>query len=82
MPTTCLLRRYEAERGAGKVQILTRFVPNVFHADYQPDAAVAAAVERSRSNILGADSSEPLDLVQVFWYDFEVSRTVGTSAAS
>ena len=63
------------------MQILTRFVPNVFHADYNPDTSVAAAVERSHANILGADSSELLDLVQVFWYDFEVRGSLPPTAS-
>jgi hypothetical protein len=81
-------RRYEKERGPtctpGRVQILLKFVPNVFSEAWLAGGAAGAAaaaeayVERARANIFGPDAGsgegappEPLDLVQLEWMDFK-----------
>lgn len=66
-------RRYERERGPKKIQVLAKLVPNIFADGFGP-AAVEAAVEKSRVNIYGAESTEPLDLVQLVWWDLQVSE--------
>ncbi|PNW76202.1 hypothetical protein CHLRE_12g544000v5 [Chlamydomonas reinhardtii] len=76
-------RRYEKERGPGSVQLMLKLAPNVFSDAWSTGgapaavAAVEAYVERARANVFGPDGGvtpegvpEPLDLVQLVWWDF------------
>lgn len=65
-------RRYERERGKDRIQILTRLVPNIFHEGYSP-AVVETLVDRMRANVYTAEAPEPLDLLQLVWWDLQVS---------
>ncbi|KXZ53326.1 hypothetical protein GPECTOR_7g1220 [Gonium pectorale] len=77
-------RRYERERGPNRVQLLLKLAPNVFSdawavgGEAGAAAAVEAYVERARNNVFGPDGGvtpegvpEPLDLVQLVWWDFQ-----------
>lgn len=64
------LRRYKAERGAGKVQVLSRLAPNVFHDAYTVDV-LEPLVDKIRANLFGADATDPLDMVQLAWWDLK-----------
>ncbi|KAG2484363.1 hypothetical protein HYH03_016782 [Edaphochlamys debaryana] len=80
-------RRYEKERGPNKVQLLLKMAPNVFADAWATggaagaQAAVEAFVERARNNVFGPDGGsdpetgvpEPLDLVQLVWWDFKTA---------
>ncbi len=71
------MRRYERERGPGKLAVLLKLAPNVFGDSWSGSAeavqgVVDAFLERARANVLGPDSTDPLDLVQVVWWDFKV----------
>lgn len=68
-PTVC---RYERERGTNRIQILTRLVPNIFHEGYTP-AVVETLVDRMRANVYTLEAPEPLDLLQLIWWDLQVS---------
>lgn len=70
-------RRFKAERGAGKVQVLTRLAPNVFHEGYNVDL-VEPLVDKTRANIFGAEATDPLDMVQVAWWDVKSRDFVPT----
>lgn len=61
-------RRCDAERGPGKVQIFTRIVPNIFSPSYSP-AVIEPLIDRVRATLFGAESAEPLDFVQLYWWD-------------
>eukprot|EP00879_Flechtneria_rotunda_P018560 GHRR01019474.1.p1 GENE.GHRR01019474.1~~GHRR01019474.1.p1 ORF type:complete len:462 (+),score=186.66 GHRR01019474.1:276-1661(+) len=68
-------RRYESERGPGRLSIFTRLAINCFGSDSPADlaAAVEKAVERSRAAIFGPEAAvagAPLDLVQLHWLDY------------
>ncbi len=68
------MHRYDLERGTGKLQIFTRVVPHLFGeaGTSNIEASLEAAVERSRVNIMGAESTDSLDMVQLSWLDFKV----------
>ncbi|KAG2433807.1 hypothetical protein HXX76_008165 [Chlamydomonas incerta] len=79
-------RRYEKERGPGRIQLLLKLAPNLFSDAWATGgaaaavAAVEAYVERARANVFGPDGGvtaegvpEPLDLVQLAWWDFEAA---------
>eukprot|EP00878_Enallax_costatus_P028079 GHUV01030286.1.p1 GENE.GHUV01030286.1~~GHUV01030286.1.p1 ORF type:complete len:305 (+),score=86.74 GHUV01030286.1:545-1459(+) len=71
-------RRYDSERGPGRVSVFTRLAINCFGDDSPAElaAAVEVAVDRSRSNLLGAEgvaAGASLDLVQLHWLDYQVS---------
>lgn len=70
-------KRYERERGPNTIQILTKLAPNIFHDEYSP-AVVDRIIEKMRSNIYGAESSEALDLVQLYWFDFKAHDVIPT----
>jgi hypothetical protein len=58
--------------------VSTRLVLNCFAPAFSADAAVEAAIERSRAAVVGAEgvadggAEASLDLVQVEWLDFKV----------
>ncbi len=64
-------KRCDKERGPGKVQILARLVPNIFQDGYNP-SIIEPLVDKIRGNIFGADSTEPLDFLQLYWWDPKV----------
>ncbi|KAL6758295.1 radial spoke protein 5 [Haematococcus lacustris] len=74
-------RRYDRERGPGKVQLLTRLVPNIFQDGYSGPSFVEAVVDRIRAAVLPPESQEPLDLVQLFWWDVQEGDAVATLKA-
>ena len=39
---------------------------------YNPQEYVPNVIERIRANVLGLESTEPLDLVQLHWWDVQV----------
>lgn len=51
--------------------MLVKLAPNIFADGFGP-AALESAVERSRVNIYGAESTEPLDLLELVWWDLQV----------
>ncbi len=67
-------RRCDRERGPGNVQILARLMPNIFQDGYKP-AVLEPLVDKIRATIYGAESSEPLDFVQLHWWDPQVDPT-------
>ncbi|GMH36134.1 hypothetical protein BSKO_04002 [Bryopsis sp. KO-2023] len=69
-------KRYELERGANKIQIFTKFVPNVFREDYVVEH-VEQAIDKMRENL----QVEIVDMVQVYWWDFEGHDPVPTLRA-
>lgn len=65
-------RRYEKERGPGKIQVLTRLVPNIYQDGYDANTMVEALVDKIRTNIYGeVESPEQatLDFLQLSWWD-------------
>jgi len=63
------LARYKLERGAGKVQVLVRLLPNIFADSYSPGETLEPLVDKIRANVFGADAPDALDLVQLAWLD-------------
>ncbi|GAX80302.1 hypothetical protein CEUSTIGMA_g7740.t1 [Chlamydomonas eustigma] len=61
-------RRCDRERGPGKVQVLTRLTPNIFQDGYSP-TLIEPLVDKIRANIYGAETTEPLDFLQLQWWD-------------
>ncbi len=51
--------------------MLARVVPNVFQDGYSP-ASVEAIVDKIRASIYTPEVAEPLDLVQLLWWDLKV----------
>ncbi|MEW5297573.1 MAG: hypothetical protein WDW36_000775 [Sanguina aurantia] len=74
-------RRYERERGKDRIQILTRLVPNIFHEGYSP-AVVETLVDRMRANVYTAEAPEPLDLLQLVWWDLQAVDPEAASTPS
>eukprot|EP00200_Dunaliella_tertiolecta_P005346 CAMPEP_0202357714 /NCGR_PEP_ID=MMETSP1126-20121109/11636_1 /ASSEMBLY_ACC=CAM_ASM_000457 /TAXON_ID=3047 /ORGANISM="Dunaliella tertiolecta, Strain CCMP1320" /LENGTH=540 /DNA_ID=CAMNT_0048950661 /DNA_START=137 /DNA_END=1759 /DNA_ORIENTATION=+ len=74
-------RRYEKERGPNKIQILTKLVPNHFQDGYICQEFVPAVIERVRGNVFGYESTEPLDLVQLHWWDVKEHDVLPTLKA-
>lgn len=64
-------KRYEKERGPGKIQLLTRLVPNMFQDGYNAQGFIEGVVEKIRQAVYGAESTDPLDLVQLYWWDVQ-----------
>lgn len=69
-------QRTWTEKGNPPVQILTKYVPNIFQQRVTP-AAVEAAVRRS----MAALQAERLDLVQLHWWDYSVPGMVDAALA-
>lgn len=69
-------RRYEFERGADKIQIFTKLVPNIFTDKFEPKLVVDA-IDRSLSRM----QFTQLDLVQLFWWDFKEKDIMPTLKA-
>lgn len=67
-----LSSRYERERGPGKISVLAKLVPNQFSDGYVAPGYVEGAVERVRVGVYGAEAPDPLDLVQLAWWDVQV----------
>lgn len=65
-----------AEQGNAPVQILTKYVPNIFQQKVTP-ASVEAAVRRS----LSALRLQQLDLVQMHWWDYSIPGMVDAALA-
>ena len=61
-------KRCDDERGPGKVQLLARLLPNIFQDGYTP-AIIEPLVDKIRANLFGAESAEPLDFLQLYWWD-------------
>ncbi|MEW5315305.1 MAG: hypothetical protein WDW38_006745 [Sanguina aurantia] len=74
-------RRYERERGTNRIQILTRLVPNIFHEGYSP-AVVETLVDRMRANVYTLEAPEPLDLLQLIWWDLQAVDPEAASTPS
>jgi hypothetical protein len=66
--TSSVSCRCDRERGPGKVQVLARLTPNIFQDGYSP-TMIEPLVDSVRSNIYGADTAEPLDFLQLQWWD-------------
>lgn len=63
-------KRYERERGPGKIQLLCKLAPNIYQDGYSP-AVIEPLVDKIRESLYGAEPTEPLDFVQLFWWDFK-----------
>jgi len=61
-------KRYEKERGAGRIQVLTKLLPNIFQDGYSP-ALLEPLVDKMRTTLYGEESVEPLDFLQLYWWD-------------
>ncbi len=63
--------RCDLERGAGKVQLLARLLPNIFQDGYKP-SVIEPLVDKIRANLFGAEATDPLDFLQLYWWDPKV----------
>ena len=64
-------KRCDKERGLNKVQVMARIVPNIFEDEYSP-SKIEPLIDSIRINVYGAEAPEPLDFVQVYWWDPKV----------
>ncbi len=58
--------RYELEKGANKIQIFTKLVPNNFTEAFSP-TLIVEAIDRSLARM----EMQQIDCVQIMWWDFK-----------
>lgn len=68
-------KRYEKERGPGKIQVLLKMVPNIYQDGFSA-AIVEPLVDKMREAVYGAEAPEALDLVQLYWWDLKDSNVL------
>ncbi|GAX79676.1 hypothetical protein CEUSTIGMA_g7117.t1 [Chlamydomonas eustigma] len=78
-PSEGILGEFQArwhDSGKTPLQIITKYVPNVFQATPSP-STVDAAVRKSMKNL----QMESLDLVQLHWWDYSIPGMVDVALA-